>query len=134
MKLALTERYRLSQSLYDQLELKPNFALRMGQTSLSPQKWKVKPTVVRELLKSPRALTDDDFALDLSQKGVDMRVGLDIARLALQEKVRVIVVVTGDSDFVPAFKFARREGVRIVLEPLQHNVRRELKAHADIVL
>lgn len=63
-----------------------------------------------------------------------MRVGMDMARLALREHVRAVVVVTGDSDFVPAFKFVRREGVRVILEPLGHNVRLELKQHADVVL
>lgn len=134
INLANTERFRLSQSLYDQLILKPNFALRMGDTHLSPRKWRVKPKAAAHLLKSPRPLTDDDFALDLSQKGVDMRVGLDMARLALKETVRTVVVVTGDSDFVPAFKFARREGVKVILETMGHNVRTELRAHSDIVL
>jgi uncharacterized LabA/DUF88 family protein len=63
-----------------------------------------------------------------------MRVGLDMARLALRETVRTVVVVTGDSDFVPAFKFVRREGVKVILEPMGHNVRTELRAHADVVL
>jgi len=79
-------------------------------------------------------LADTDFDLDLSQKGVDMRIGLDMARLALRETVRTVVVVTGDSDFVAAFKFARREGVKIILDPLGHNIRIELREHADIVL
>ena len=63
-----------------------------------------------------------------------LRIGLDIARLALREMVDIIVVVTGDSDLVPAFRFARREGVRVFLDHMGHGVRRELKAHADIIL
>jgi len=42
--------------------------------------------------------------------------------------------VTGDSDLVPAMKFARREGIKVYLKALGHPVRRELKAHADLVL
>jgi uncharacterized LabA/DUF88 family protein len=97
------------------LVLKPHFALRIGDTRLSPQRWKIKPRVTKELIAQPRQLADTDFDLDLSQKGVDMRIGLDMARLALRETVRTVVVVTGDSDFVAAFKFARREGVKIIL-------------------
>jgi uncharacterized LabA/DUF88 family protein len=44
------------------------------------------------------------------------------------------VVVTGDSDFVPAFKFVRREGVKVILDPLGHNIRAELRQHADLVI
>lgn len=134
LSLAGTERFRLSQSLYDQLVLKPYFALRMGETSLSPQRWRIKSRVAKELMRSPRELKDEDFDLDLTQKGVDMRVGLDMARLCLRETVRAVVVITGDSDFVPAFKFVRREGVKVILDPLGQNVRPELKQHADIVI
>lgn len=132
--LAGTERFRLSQSLYDQLVLKPQFALRMGQVNLSPQKWVIKPSVAKHLIAAPRPLTDADFNLDLAQKGVDMRIGMDMARLALRELVRTILVVTGDSDFVPAFKFVRREGVKVILAPMGHNVRVELRHHSDIVV
>jgi len=134
LNLAATERFRLSQSLFDQLSSKPHVAMRMGETRLGNTKWRIKPRVAAELMKEPRQLCDDDFDLDISQKGVDMRIGLDIARLALRETVRAIVVVTGDSDFVPAFKFARREGVKVYLETLNHNVRPELRTHADLVL
>lgn len=132
--LATTERYRLGQSLFDNLILKPHFALRMGQVNLSPHKWRMKPRVAKELIAGQRQLTDDDFLLDLSQKGVDMRVGMDMARLALRDMVRTVVVVTGDSDFVPAFKYVRREGVKVILDALGQNVRAELKQHADIVI
>jgi uncharacterized LabA/DUF88 family protein len=134
LDLSTTERYRLGQSLHDNLILKPHFALRMGQVNLSPHKWRMKPQIAKKLISSPRELTDDDFLLDLSQKGVDMRVGMDMARLALRDMVRTIVVVTGDSDFVPAFKYVRREGVKVILDPLGQNVRPELKHHADLVI
>jgi uncharacterized LabA/DUF88 family protein len=132
--LGATPRATHAQSLYDQLVLKPYFALRMGETSLRPHAWRLKPRVTRELIRAPRALVDQDFDLDIEQKGVDLRIGLDMARLALKEMVRAIVVVTADSDFVPAFKFVRREGVQVILDTLGHNAKFDLKAHADIVL
>ncbi len=133
--LATTERAKHAQSLYDQLELRPGFALRMGETRLTPQKWKLKPRSVEQISREPRPLEDRDFVLDINQKGVDIRIGLDMARLALRDMVRAVVVVTADSDFVPAFKFVRREGVKVMLSTLGHKgARRELKAHADFVL
>ena len=133
--LASTDRFRHSQSLFDQLETKPGFALRMGETRLSPERWKLTPKAIRSLKGGPRALTDGDFVLDIGQKGVDMRIGMDMARLALRELVRAVVVVTADSDFVPAFKFVRREGVKVILDVMGHrSARRELKAHADFIV
>ena len=101
---------------------------------LAPKPWKLKESAINQLKAAPRPLTDADFVLDASQKGVDMRVGMDMARLALGKLARIVVVVTGDSDFVPAFKFVRREGVKVILEPLGINATIELRRHADIVL
>ncbi len=135
LNLASTTRFREAQSLYDRLIMKPNVALRMGETRLSPHKWKIKPNVAKGLRRNPRALTDEDFALDIGQKGVDIRIGMDMARLALRELVRAVVVVTADADFIPAFLFVRREGVKVILDTMGHTrSRAELKAHADIVI
>lgn len=68
---------------------------------------------------------------NVEQKGVDLRIGLDIAKLALQRLVDIVVVVTGDSDLIPAFKFARREGLQVYLCHFDHGVRRDLKVHTD---
>ena len=51
-----------------------------------------------------------------------MRTGLDIASLTLKKQVNMLVLVTGDADFVPPMKFARREGVQFVLVALGHSV------------
>lgn len=132
--LGATVRFGEAQALHDRLILKPNFALRMGSVSLTPYRWKMKSRVAKALIKAPRALQDDDFVLDMTQKGVDIRIGMDMARLALREMVRAVVVVTGDTDFVPAFKYVRREGVKVFLETLGGGGRVELRGHADVVI
>ena len=79
-------------------------------------------------------MSPQDVVPKVRQKGVDMRIGLDIASLALKRLVSTIALVTGDSDIVPAMKLARREGLRVLLDPLGHSVRPELKVHADRVV
>ena len=46
-----------------------------------------------------------------------MRIGIDIASLAFKKQVDQIVLISGDSDFVPAAKQARREGIRLYFRP-----------------
>ena len=95
------------------------------------------PGVLRALLAGRRAfaaLTDDDFDPGFRQKGVDMRIGLDIASLTLKRQVNVIVLVTADSDFVPAMKFARREGAQLFLITLGHGIKESMREHADLVI
>lgn len=63
-----------------------------------------------------------------------MRIGLDISTLTLKKQVDTIILVTGDSDFVPAAKLARREGVEFLLDPLWQSVEDELHEHVDGVV
>jgi uncharacterized LabA/DUF88 family protein len=130
--LGKSQVYKDSKRLLDTLELEPDFALRLGDTFAVG--WKLGSKALRTLAKAPRAIQPTDLVPDITQKGVDLRIGLDIARLSLGHLVDVVVDVTGDSDLVPAFKFARREGLRLYLDHLGHGVRRELKVHADLVL
>ncbi len=118
-------------SMLDQLELEPDFAVRKGETVA--RGWKIGPSALRQMLKAPRVPTAQDLQPNVQQKGVDLRIGLDIALLSLRQLAQAIVVVTGDSDLIPSFKFARREGMRVYLDHLGGPVRRELKAHADLV-
>ncbi len=76
-------------------------------------------------------LSHDDFRAAFRQKGVDMRIGLDIASITLKRQACVIILVAGDSDFVPAAKLARREGLQFILDPLWQQVPRDLFEHID---
>ncbi len=60
-----------------------------------------------------------------------MRIGIDVTTLTLKKQVDSIILVTGDSDFVPAAKVARREGVEFLLDPLWQNVNDDLNEHID---
>ena len=45
------------------------------------------------------------------QKGVDMRIGVDISSMLIKNRLIKLILIAGDSDFVPAAKQARREGI-----------------------
>nr|WP_229309571.1 NYN domain-containing protein [Klebsiella aerogenes] len=51
--------------------------------------------------------------------------------LAYEKLVDVIVLVAGDSDFVPAAKHARVKGIDFILDPLRQNVTPSLSEHID---
>jgi uncharacterized LabA/DUF88 family protein len=130
--LARTPTFKQHESLLDTLELRKDYALRLGE--LSTHEWKLGQRALKSLLEKPRQIQANDLVPNIEQKGVDLRIGLDIARLALTRSVQSIIAVTGDSDLIPAFKFARREGVRVFLCHFDHGVKRDLKAHADEVI
>lgn len=60
-----------------------------------------------------------------------MKIGLDIASLAYKQIVQKIILIAGDSDFVPASKFARREGIEFILDPMRKEIRADLMEHID---
>ena len=60
-----------------------------------------------------------------------MRLGLDIQSMALKHQVTKMILISGDSDFVPAAKQARREGIDFVLDPLFAGISDDLGEHID---
>ena len=77
-------------------------------------------------------LSDADFKPKFEQKGVDMRIGLDIASYSDQHLVDRILLVTNDTDCVPAMKYARIAGLQTVLIKVPNcKPAPELVEHAD---
>ena len=76
-------------------------------------------------------LQPDDVHLELRQKGIDMKIGVDIASLAIKRFVDRIILISGDSDFVPAAKLARREGIDFILDPMGADIDPSLFEHID---
>ena len=132
---AKTEQSRFRTKLFDALRSSRNFAVRLGEVRKDKNRsWVLDAEPQKALLTGGIAvadLTDNDFTPALRQKGVDMRIGLDIASLTLKGHVSTIVLVSGDADFVPAAKLARREGVQFILDPLWQNIPSDLNEHID---
>ena len=60
-----------------------------------------------------------------------MRIGIDIYSLAFKKQVNQIILISGDSDFVPAAKQARREGIDFILDPMGATIKDDLFEHID---
>ena len=119
--------------LCNQLKQKRKLALRLGDLQ-DGKRWQFHQRVVKDLLAGRKAVEDleeSDVFYDMKQKGVDIKIGIDIATLALKKLVDRIVLITGDADFVPAAKLARREGIDVVLDPLWNRISPDLHEHID---
>ena len=113
---------------------KRKVALRLG-TIKESRRWEFHNNVMKKLLKKEMTieeLKEDDIYYELRQKGIDMKIGVDIASMSLKGFVDKIVLISGDSDFVPAAKLARREGIDFVLDPMHcEHIENELYEHID---
>lgn len=109
-------------------------ALRLGRLSEENANYIIPSHIAKKLCDKTITvddLSENDFKLDIKQKGVDMKIGIDIASLAYKRQVERIVLIAGDSDFVPASKLARREGIDFVLDPMWNHINTDLFEHID---
>ena len=138
--LGKTSTFKFRVSLLEHLRQQPYFAIRLGEIDENSFQWKLKDykkftQILRKEIDID-TLSDDDFVLDIRQKGVDIKIGLDIATLANKHQVEKITLITADSDFIPAIKHARKEGVIVQLDPMQTpnaQIKKGLLEHIDLL-
>lgn len=124
------KQFRSSDTLLSDLAKMERFAVRVG--SLGFRGWKPRNIPIA----GGAPLTDYDFKPVFEQKGVDMRVGLDITAYSNNGSVRRIILVSGDQDMIPAMKHARKSGLEVALIQLPAPARAphdNLLAHSDII-
>jgi uncharacterized LabA/DUF88 family protein len=121
-------------AFHNELRKLRKVALRLGYLNERCGHWELRPDKLKDLLSRKISLDEisqDDVKYEVRQKGVDMRIGLDIASMAYKRQVDQLILVAGDSDFVPAAKLARREGIDFILDPMWAKIRDDLHEHID---
>lgn len=134
VNLGKTDEYKWTNTFFQELKNKRKVALRLGRLSENSLQYNLKYDSFKKILNGTLKiddLTDSDVALNLEQKGVDMRIGIDISSLAYKRQVQQIILISGDSDFVPAAKQARREGIDFILAPMGATIKDDLFEHID---
>ncbi len=129
-----SDTFHWATSFFEELKKKRKVALRMGTISDTSAHYRIRKDSVKQLCngrKTVETLEESDFEISFNQKGVDMRIGIDIASLAYKHQVDQIILIAGDSDFVPAAKLARREGIDFILDPMEATIRPDLFEHID---
>jgi uncharacterized LabA/DUF88 family protein len=123
------------QDLHNQLRKTRNVALRLGSLDEVNARWTLeKPEQLQKLISGKIRHTDiaeNDVIYHAQQKSVDMKIGLDIASMAYKKQVSKIILISGDSDFVPAAKLARREGIEFILDSMNAHIKPDLQEHID---
>lgn len=119
------KRYEASDEWLNQLAQKELFAVRRGVLKFRGFKPKRIPVAAQ-------TLSDADFKPVFEQKGVDMRIGLDISLYSQTKAVDRIVLLSGDTDCIAAMKHARKAGLQMILVKLPNEkLAPELLSHAD---
>ncbi|MBX9858436.1 MAG: NYN domain-containing protein [Sphingomonas sp.] len=130
-----SEDAQFRQQLHKEIQKIRKVAIRLGRLN-DTSRWRLSERATQRLIADPTSFVphDDDFEIDTKQKGVDMRLGLDVASLAFKKQVDQIVIVAADADFVPAAKLARREGIDVILDRMgDHRAAPDLIEHVDAI-
>ena len=112
------QQYETIKRFHDGMKRKNFFALRMGQ--LKFQGWE-----------------KSHWRPRIKQKGVDMRIGLDIASITTKKLCTKLVLISGDTDMIPAMKTARKEGVHVYwhgMDDGKQGSNLDLATHSDVVI
>lgn len=134
MDLSKSQEALFRHELRQALNRQPKTQLRLGQLSISQDVWRLKTGVAKSLLWGKKQwydLTDEDFCLDIHQKGVSMQVGADMMALALKHQVDKMVVMTHDEDLALIANRVRDEGVQLVLDSMQKPISDDLFGSID---
>ena len=132
--LSKTDLYIWMNQFLNELKKKRKFALRLGKLAEEQAHYTIRPDIIKKLCNGNLAfsnLCESDFCIEINQKGVDMKIGLDIASLAYKHQVNQIILISGDSDLVSAAKLARREGIDFILDSLGAPIKPDLFEHID---
>jgi len=124
--------------LHESLLHQPYVACRMGHLSSTDNEWgfirKDKAHNFNKLIRGEvdhKDINPNNVSLRPRQKGVDMKLGIDISSVVLKKLANKIVLISGDSDFVPAAKLARVEGAHFILDAMGRTVKGDLAEHID---
>ena len=118
----------------NELKSRRNSLFVLANWRMNKHIFSIRPEIIKKLCNASiqfENLNECDYFLNVDQKGVDMKIGLDIASLAFKKQVEKIILISGDSDFVPAAKLARREGIDFVLAPSFNPIKPDLYEHID---
>ncbi|MGU9950930.1 MAG: NYN domain-containing protein [Gammaproteobacteria bacterium WSBS_2016_MAG_OTU1] len=112
----------------DDLSRRDFFAVRLG--TLAFRGWRKKN---RNYGNDNDELSDSDFSPVFEQKGVDMRIGLDMASIAERQTADRLILVSADTDLIPALKLCRQRGIQVMaMEFPDKYISSRLQEHIDI--
>jgi uncharacterized LabA/DUF88 family protein len=90
-----SEFFSNAQRFHSALRKIPNFEVRLGRLASRGR--------------------NQDGKMIVVQKGVDIYLTVDFLRLSFQRSITKAFIVTNDSDFVPAIRYVKDQGVQVIL-------------------
>jgi uncharacterized LabA/DUF88 family protein len=68
------------------------------------------------------------------EKGVDIMIAVDISESAISKNADVLILVSGDADFIPALELARKNNVQVKSVSLAKGYSRQLRDNFEFLI
>lgn len=121
------DRQRKKQSYLDTIKLQDCMELRLGHL----QRLRIECPVCRApIVNCPHC---NATMVKFQQKLVDVKLSVDMVRLAWSGQARLIVLVSGDSDFVPAIQAAKDAGAVVRLAHASRDAGPTVRVHDELL-
>lgn len=133
IELSKTKEGAFRTAFQRQLQRKRKLAVKFGIAS-EIDHWKLTEDAQADLVGgkiSSADLQDQDFVPDTQTRGIELRMGVDLATLAYKRQVQQVVLLTGDGAFSSAAELLRHEGIDVVLDPMWQNISEDLFSFID---
>lgn len=125
--LSETKTFKFSCEVIAKLEERGDFTVSLGYSMGA--KFELNEGVLEKVLAGAINISELDkryFHFAVSQKNVDMMIGVKMISIAHSGKADRLILIAGDSDFAPAIRYAIDLGLNVTLNPLGRHVNREL--------
>jgi len=107
--------YQRQQKFFDNLRATPYITLRLGH-------------LVYHRLRGEQGFSSQFFP---TEKGIDVQIAVDMIRLGLLKSCEGIILVSGDSDYIYAVRFAKDLGSNVYIASFQIGGSIELRNEGD---
>lgn len=107
--------YQRQQKFFDNLRATPFITLKLGH-------------LVYHRIRSDQAVSNQYFP---TEKGIDVQIAVDMVRLGLLKSCDGIVLVSGDSDYIYAVRFAKDLGSKLYVASFPQGGSNELRNEGD---
>lgn len=107
--------FQRQQKFFDNLRATPNITLKLGH-------------LVYHRLRNEQGFSSQFFP---TEKGIDVQIAVDMIRLGLLKACEGIILVSGDSDYVYAVRFAKDLGSNVYIASFQMGGSIELRNEGD---
>ena len=92
-----------------------------------------------DLCKSCKPIVEENLLgvignVKKKEKGIDITIAIDIVEFAVNKKADILILLSGDSDFIPALELAKKKDIEVKSVSLSKGYSQQLRDNFDFLV